>query len=158
MKRECVPSPMMLTWSRAAILNFNSRPLISVSTAVAVITSPTFVAFECSIFRAVPTVVWPSYKWVATAIIAAFSIRAHIAGVASTAKSPEPIYSAVTSGVTRIVAVNDNPSFIFILFWCAKVVKFSAKSLYLQKNYEKRACYIAAAYRFCCAECVGAKA
>ena len=114
MKRVWVPSPIILTWSRAAMLNFNSRPLISVSTAVAVIISPTFVARECSIFRAVPTVVCPSSKWGATAIIAAFSIKAHIAGVANTAKSPEPIYSAVTSAVTFIVAVNDNPSFIII--------------------------------------------
>lgn len=52
------------------------------------------------IWMEAPTVELPSSNWSFTAFMAAFSINATIAGVANTGRSPEPIVSAVFSGVT----------------------------------------------------------
>jgi hypothetical protein len=70
---------------------------------------------ESDVCIAVPTVVEPSGRAAATALIAAFSISATIAGVANTFISPEPSVSAVFVSVTMVVLSADNPIFnIFI--------------------------------------------
>ena len=56
-----------------------------------------------------PTVVWSSVSDLATQFIAAFSISATIAGVASTGRSPDPITAAVNGSVTTSVEIDFAP-------------------------------------------------
>ena len=69
-----------------------------------------------------PTVVEPSGNSAATASIAAFSIRATIAGVASTSMSPEPSARAVNVASTVSVDVCVSPVCMVLWFglsgWC----------------------------------------
>jgi hypothetical protein len=73
-------------------------------------------AFRCDVLTAVPTVVCPCWSAGATAIIAAFSIRATSAGVANTGISPEPIFSAVSDSATVILLINFNPGVSIIKY------------------------------------------
>ena len=64
-----------------------------------------------------PTVVEPSGRWGATAFIAAFSMRATMAGVANTSMSPEPMVRAVLAAVTVVVLMCFSPfSMIMCMF------------------------------------------
>ena len=65
---------------------------------------------RCEALMCPPTVVQPSGRWSATASMAAFSINAIIAGVASTAMSPDPITIAVTASLTVNWLLCRNPS------------------------------------------------
>jgi hypothetical protein len=72
-----------------------------------------------------PTVVCPSSRCGATAFIAAFSIRATIAGVASTSISPEPRAMAVFVESTTVVDVYTSPIFIiFVYFFTTKILLY----------------------------------
>ena len=81
------------------------RPSTAVSVAVASTVAPIGEGRRCVVVMAEPTVVLPSSRSDATQSIAAFSISATIAGVASTSKSPEPSTEAHLSAVTTICEV-----------------------------------------------------
>jgi len=66
-------------------------------------------------FISAPTVVAPSGSSPATAVMAAFSISATIAGVAKTARSPEPIAAAVLPAAT-VAALRAESPFSSIIF------------------------------------------
>ena len=110
MKRKCVPSPNSKSPQWASILNSIFLPSTRVTMAVAVMVSPILLGLRWDEAMCPPTVVQPSGRWSATASMAAFSMSAIIAGVASTAMSPEPIAMAVTSWVTVNSLVCRNPS------------------------------------------------
>lgn len=97
--------------SDAPTLNVSLRPSTDVSTAVAVISAPRPDGLICVTFISDPTVDDPSGSPAATASIAAFSIKAIIAGVANTSMSPEPMAFAVFSEDTVVRLVNDKPVF-----------------------------------------------
>ena len=103
--------------SEAPTVKVSLRPSTAVKTAVAVIVAPTFEGLMCEQFISDPTVVEPSGRASATAVMAAFSIKATIAGVAKTSKSPEPIARAVFVAFTTTFEVADKP-FSNILFLC----------------------------------------
>lgn len=65
----------------------------------------------CVTFISAPTVVAPSGSASATAVIAALSMSATIAGVAKTSRSPDPIVAAVLPTVTVAVRRAANPFF-----------------------------------------------
>ena len=97
MKRRWVPSPNSVSPQCASILYSIFLPSTRVTVAVAVMVSPNFEGRRWEELMCPPTVVQPSGKWPATAYIAAFSMSAIIAGVASTGMSLEPIVTAVTA-------------------------------------------------------------
>lgn len=72
----------------------------------------------CEQFISEPTVVEPSGRAADTAVMAACSISATMAGVANTGRSPEPIVRAVFSSTTVVREVADKPfsNILFVVF------------------------------------------
>lgn len=111
MKRMWVPSPISSPSCRASIRNVSLRPSIFSRRAVASISAPKGDGLRCEHEIIPPTVVLPSGNSAATVFIAAFSMRAVIAGVASTSRSPEPMLRAVRISATVRREVWESPSF-----------------------------------------------
>lgn len=82
---------------------------MAISVAVAETSCPIAVGLIWLTLICPPTVLTPSGSAWLTAIMAAFSMSAVIAGVARTGMSPDPICSAVLSLVTTRVLVCCNP-------------------------------------------------
>ena len=122
------------------ILNDSLRPSTSTSSAMALTVAPTFDGLRCDVEIIEPTVVSPSSNLRATASIAAFSIKATIAGVASTAMSPEPINSAVLPSATRITLWCFSPTsnilsaILFMFNYCSTLNTIGACLYYKYKN------------------------
>ena len=104
-----MPSPMRASPWWAVILKYSLRPSIFSSTAVAFTVEPMGEGLICDDSMCPPTVVLPSGRHSFTAFIAAFSMSAIMAGVASTGMSPEPRVMAVWVSSTVNVLVYDNP-------------------------------------------------
>ena len=79
---DWVPWPISPASSKARTAKVTTFPSTAVTSASARTSSPTGVAETCSMFSAVPTVVWPSASPSATASHAAPSISATMQGVA----------------------------------------------------------------------------
>ena len=89
------PAPSLTTALKTSLLLSTSTSSVSQTTS-----APMGDGAEWDISRRVPTVLWPPSSPDATLSDAAASMRATIAGVASTGRVPLPIASAVFSCVT----------------------------------------------------------
>ena len=138
---SCVASPIFPFSSSATILNVSFLPSAAVRVAVAFTRHPSVVGRMCVAFIMLPTVLSLSASCCAAAFIAAFSMSAIMAGVASTGRSPLPAFSARCCCPTVISDVNVSPvsMFLFALVWFC--VSFPALS-------DARPC------RLCCRSCV----
>lgn len=104
----CSDFPISAPCESLASISKNSfLPSVLTSVAVAETVSPIFDGLRWVALINPPTVVSSSAAMFLAASIAAFSIRAIIAGVAKTGMSPEPIRSAVLFSFTLHVEVCD---------------------------------------------------